>query len=66
MVRSVYQGPGHRPGGYGDPLARKERLVRPAERRSFPAGPSVPPGAQPITLVFAAGRGEGVDQRDRV
>jgi hypothetical protein len=62
MARSIYQGPGHRPGGYGDPLARKERLVRPAGRRSFPAGP----GTQPITLVFAAGRGEGVDQRERV
>jgi hypothetical protein len=53
-ARSVYQGAGHRPGVDGDPLARKERLFRPAERRSFPAGPGIPPGAQPVTLVFAA------------
>ena len=49
-----------------DPLARAERLLRLAERRSLPARPGVPPGAQPEPVVFAAGRRDRVDQRGRV
>jgi len=66
IARSVHQGPGHRPGVDGDSLAGTERLVGPAERQPFTAGPDVPPAVQLMALVFAAGRGDGVDQRHGV